>query len=130
MRLLSASAAALGALLLAGCGSSDPVKADVVRGIDAIQSEESDEQLRDDLRRTIRRLRADRPRSAADRKAKPIALRGFAACVRGADSRIAFEQNDSGNVEAATRDAKRAYRSFGECASSLIKLAGVYRLRP
>jgi hypothetical protein len=126
--LRSASAAALAALLLAGCGSTDPVKPDVLHGIELMQSKESPRRLRDKARETIARLQADRPRSADGRKAKRLALRALSSWQRGLRARIAFVENDSGNIWAATRDAKAAYRAHAEAVFYMLKAARVYRV--
>lgn len=124
----SASAAALAACLLAGCGSTDPVKADVLHGIRLMQSKESPRRIRDETRRVIARLRADRPRTAADRKAKPLSLRALAWWVRSLDAQIVFIENDSGNVWAATRDAQASYRAHAQAVYYTLKAARVYRV--
>src|SRR5436190_1244027 len=61
--------------------------------------------------RTLVAVRADRPRSAAERRAKRLAIAGVRAWLRGLESQIAFVENDSGNLPVATRDAKRAYHA-------------------
>lgn len=122
----SASAAALAALLLAGCGSTDPVKRDVLHGIELMQSKESPRRLRDEAGRTIVRLRADHPRTAADRKAKPLALRALSWWVRSLRARIVFIENDSGNVWAATRDARASYRAHARSVFYMLKAARAY----
>ena len=48
--------------------------------------------------------------TARARRARELALRGFAATLEGTRSQLAFSENDSGEVAAATRDAKRADR--------------------
>lgn len=124
----SASAAAVAALLLAGCGSTDPVKADVLHGIELMQSKESPRRLRDQARETITRLQADRPRTAAGRKAKLFALRALSSWRRGLRAQIAFIENDSGNVWAATRDAETSYRAHAEAVFYMLKAARVFRV--
>lgn len=50
-------------------------------------------------------------------------MQGFAWTLKGIESRIDFVENDSGNIEAATRDAARADRALKRGAS-LLRAAG------
>ena len=77
------------------------------------------EQLRSELRQTLERLRATRH----DGEARRLALRGFQATLRGVQARIDFHENDRGNIEAATRDARRANAELGK-AAKLLRAAG------
>jgi hypothetical protein len=122
----SVAAAALSLLLLTvGCGSSAgtapdaKLKAVVSQGIAEIQTSHDAEQLRTRLLRTRVRLRALRGASAAGRRARVLASKGFGRMLCGVESRLSFANNDSGNVEAATRDAIRADRCFGTGAALL-----------
>ena len=72
-------------------------------GVAAIRGTHDYVALRAKLRRTLERLRATR-----DGEARRLAIRGFEATQRGDEARIAFVENDRGNIEAATRDALRA----------------------
>jgi hypothetical protein len=74
--------------------------------------------LRAELRATVARLRA-----ADDRAGRQLALRGFEATLRGVQARIDFVANDSGNIEAATRDSRRADLAFRRGAH-LLRHAG------
>jgi hypothetical protein len=68
----------------------------------------------------------DRPSSACARRgttAGALALRGFEATLRGVQARINFHENDSGNIEAATRDARRANVELSRGAK-LLRAAG------
>jgi hypothetical protein len=120
-------AAALTVLALAGCGSSsaadDAVRRDLLDGISRIRGIHNPERLRSDVLRTVTRLRHDRARTAADRRAKELALEGFSWTLQGIESRIAFAENDSGNIEAAVRDAKHADRALTRGAR-LLRAAG------
>jgi hypothetical protein len=90
--------------MLAGCGSSgSPVKPILSEGVEAIRKTHDYEALRAKLRTTIARLRA-----TDDGEARQLALRGFEATLRGVQKRIDFVENDRGNINAATRDAKLA----------------------
>ena len=42
------------------------------------------------------------------RRGRELALRGFAATLKGIRSQLDFSENDSGEVAVATSDAKRA----------------------
>src|ERR671930_166346 len=100
------AAAAVALLLLAGCGSSSSaVERDLRRGLAQIRNTRDAKKLRTELRDTLQRLRRDRPSGPAERRARALAIRGFAATLDGVQGRIDFVDNDSGNIEAATRDA-------------------------
>ena len=72
------------------------------------------EALRLHLRRQIRRTRNARATTPADRRARHLALRGFEETLHGVEHRLSFTNNDSGNIEAATRDAVSADRFFAQ----------------
>lgn len=110
--------------LLAGCHSSSnaELRAVVADGVSELSVPQDYERLRDMLRQTIARLRSVHV-PADDDRAQRLALRGFTAMLRGVESRIAFAKNDSGNVEAATRDARRGDRWF-KAGAALLRAAG------
>jgi hypothetical protein len=113
-------AAALLALLVVACGSSNSaVERDLRRGMTQIRTTHDAKKLRTELRGTLARLRRDRPSGPAEGRARTLAIRGFEATLRGVQGRIDFVDNDSGNVEAATRDALRADRGMAEGARLL-----------
>ena len=121
----TAAAALLAVLLVAGCGSSDTsVKRDLLRGVAQIRTTHDPKKLQTELRRTLTRLRRDRASTAAERHARELATRGLEATLAGIRSRIDFTDNDSGNVEAATRDAVRADRRLARGAR-LLRAAGL-----
>jgi hypothetical protein len=107
------AAALLALLLVAGCGGSSesPVKRDLLRGVDQIRDTHDAKKLRTELRGTLARLRRDRAATGAERRAQALASRGFEATLKGLESQIDFYDNDSGNIEAATRDALSADRN-------------------
>jgi hypothetical protein len=113
----------LALLLVAGCGSSAPpdasVKRDLLRGVAQIRTTRDKENLHTQLGRTIASLRRDDPSTAAERRAKPLAIEGFEWTRKGVRSLLDFEENDSGNVAAATRDAMRADRFLTRGAKRL-----------
>ena len=111
----------MGLALLAGCGSSssDDLRAAFEDGLAALRGTQDYEQLRSELRQTLERLRATRH----DGEARRLALRGFQATLRGGQARIDFHENDRGNIEAATRDARRANAELGRGAK-LLRAAG------
>ncbi len=115
--------AAAGLALFAGCQSSGTSNADVkaalAQGVIEIRGSHDKETLHAQLLRTLARLRAVR----ATTPARNLAIRGFASTLRGLGSQLAFIQNDSGNIEAATRGAKRADRSL-ERGANLLRAAG------
>jgi hypothetical protein len=108
---MRAAAAALVLLLVAGCGSSSSaVERDLSRGMAQIRHTRDAKKLRSELRATLADLRRDDPSGADERRARALAIRGFAATLSSLQSRIAFVDSDSGNVAAATRDAIRSDR--------------------
>jgi hypothetical protein len=105
------AAAVLALVLLAGCGSSSSaVERDLRRGMAQIRTTHDAKKLRAELRGTLARLRRDPASTAAERRAKRLAVAGLVATLSGIESLIDFYDNDSGNIEAATRDALRANR--------------------
>jgi hypothetical protein len=126
--LRSASAVALALLALAACGGgANPVRDELLHGIEQIRTTHDDHRLHRELSRTLRKLGRGPAGSARDRRAKRLALRGFALMRDGTESRIAFVENDSGNLYAAQRDAGRAYHAFlrgGELLRAAARLYG------
>jgi hypothetical protein len=90
--------------VLGGCGgsSSSPVRSAFEDGVGAIRGTHDYMRLRGELRRTVSRLRA-----APDARGRRLALRGFETTEQGVQARIDFVANDRGNIDAATRDARR-----------------------
>jgi hypothetical protein len=86
-------------------------------GIAAIRSSTDYAALQAELRQTIGRLRETHGTG------RVLAIRGFEATLRGVEARTDFVENDRGNIEAATRDAKRADRGLRE-GVHLLRLAG------
>ena len=120
---MSRRSALVAVVLLAGCGSSSEpnasVRRDLERGVAQIRTTHDRKQLRAELLRTVARLRRDDASTSEGRRAKTLALAGFAATLRGVQSQIDFVDNDSGNVAAATRDAIRADRFLARGARLL-----------
>lgn len=109
--------AAAALAVLTGCGDSPSdarLKAVFEDGIASIRATPDYEQLRAKLRRTIARLR-----STPDGEGRVLAIRGFEATLQGVQSRIDFHENDRGNIEAATRDARRANAGLAKGAALL-----------
>jgi hypothetical protein len=119
---MRAAAVALALVLVAGCGSSSSgstVERDLRRGMTQIRSTHDAKKLRAELRGTLAKLRRDHASGAAERRARALAIRGFEATLAGVQGRIDFVDNDSGNIEAATRDALRADRGMAKGARLL-----------
>jgi hypothetical protein len=99
--------------VLVGCGSSKSpsVKEVFVRGIEQIRGSHSSKRLHAQLVRTISSLR--RKHSKPGRR---LAIQGFGWALKGVDAQVDLIENDSGNLEAAVRDAATAdrYRRRGE----------------
>jgi outer membrane murein-binding lipoprotein Lpp len=132
MRRSSAVAAVLSALALTGCGSeskSDAVKEHLLDGVTQIRDTHDRKKLRSSLVQTLGKLRRDDVATSADRRGRAFAIQGFTWTVRGIDSQIDFIENDRGNIEAATRDAKRAYSSLTRGADDLRAAGRVFGLQ-
>jgi Fic family protein len=109
--------------LAAGCGSSTSsdtsIKKHLLRGVAQIRTTRDRAELHAKLVRTLASLRRDRASTAAERRARTLAIEGFEATLKGVRSQLDFVENDSGNVAAATRDARRADRYLALGASRL-----------
>jgi hypothetical protein len=104
-------------------GSDAKVKASLLRGVAQIRGSHDAQRLHGQLVRTLARLRAERASTAAGRRAKSLAIRGFTSTLKGINSELAFIENDSGNIEAAVRDARREDRYLTQGAN-LLRAAG------
>jgi hypothetical protein len=117
------SAAWLLSLALAsGCGSSTSdaaIKRHLLLGVAQIRTTRDRAELHAKLVRTLASLRRDRTSTPAERRARSLAIEGFEWTRKGVRSQLDFEENDSGNVAAATRDARRADRYLARGASRL-----------
>ena len=91
------------------------MQTDVARAAAEVRAKADDEELRS----TIAKLQADEPTTGDERKARRLAIVGVRATLAGRASRRAFIENDRGNIEAATRDAKRSYAAFKRAARLL-----------
>ena len=111
-------------VLLAGCGSSKPasVEEQFLRGVEQIRGSTSAQKLHEQLVRTVAGLRRQRGATAAARRTR-LAVEGFASTLVGLDAQLDLIENDSGNIEAAIRDARKAdrYRTKG---ANLLRAAG------
>ena len=122
--------------LAAGCGSSSsrvpepsPVEQDLLSGTRAIQNTHDRRQLDSPVRRVLVRLRRDRASTARERRVKALAIQGFGLTRKGVKYLTAFDENDSGEVAAATRDAARADRYLRRAAARLRAAGRVYGVR-
>ena len=75
------------------------------------------------LKATIRDLDRERSESTATRRGRALALRGFRSTLRGVETQLSMRIYDSGKLEAAVRDAKRADRYLNRGAR-LLRAAG------
>jgi Fic family protein len=108
--------------LAAGCGAStsdSPIKSHLLRGVAEIRTTRDRAELHVKLVLTLASLRRDHASTAAERRARSLAIEGFEATLKGVRSQLDFVENDSGNVAAATRDARRADRYLARGASRL-----------
>ena len=118
------------AVAVAGLAGASPsaasdatVKASLLRGVAQIRGTHDKNKLHRQLVRTRARIRADRASTAAGRRGRMLALQGFTATIRGVQYQLDFINNDSGNIEAATRDALAADRYLNRGAK-LLRAAG------
>jgi hypothetical protein len=122
-----ATVVALGLVILCGCGSSQAsdaaIRETLERGVAQIGEPQTAKQLHDDLVRTLAKLRGERASTDAHRKARTLAIQGFTWMLRSVDARLEIIRNDSGNLEASVRDAKRSDRDRRRGAK-LLRAAG------
>ena len=126
MQRAIALVAALGVMVLAGCGSSTAdtaIRKTFESGVAQLSEPQTDKQLHDQVVRTLRRLHGERASTATGQRAKTLAVRGFTWMLRGSKARLDLTTNDSGNLEASVRDATRADREMREGAR-FIRAAG------
>jgi Fic family protein len=113
--------------VIAGCGSSKSaeatadvsIKRHLLHGVAQMRATHDRKKLRAALGRTLASLRRDEARTAAGRRGRLLAIEGFESTLEGVRSELDFIENDSGNIEAATRDAKRADRYLKRGADRL-----------
>jgi hypothetical protein len=99
------------------------VKTSLLHGLAQVRTSKDTKKLRAQVARTLSELRSERGSTGAGRRGRRVAIQGFAWLQKGIDSQLAFTANDSGNVEAATRDAKNADRYLTR-AAKLLRTAG------
>jgi len=118
-------------MLVGGCGQSTPVsggsevsvKQVLLRGVRQIQATHDRKKLHAELIGTLARLQRAQGTTAAARRGRELAIQGFEATLQGVRSELDFDENDSGEVAAATRDAARADRYLTRGANR-IRAAG------
>jgi hypothetical protein len=119
--------------VLPGCGSdgasAGPVEKQLLEAVAAIGATHDDRALRGKLGRTFAKLEHDRATTAAGRRARSLTAEGLRSSLGALQSNIAFAENDSGNIEAATRDAVRADRLWRRAAKLLRSAGRVLGLR-
>ena len=129
----------MGLAVAGGCGSSTSgvgtVDASIghhlLRGVAQIRATHDRKKLHAELTRVLASLHRDRGSTPAARRARELAIRGFESTLRGVRSQLDFSENDSGEVAAATRDAKRAdrfmTRAMLSCQRAGVELVGADR---
>ena len=119
------------AVLLPACAraSDASVKATLLRGVAQIRHVRPAEKLDRQLVRTLRSLRRDRASTPAGRRGRRLAIAGFTWTRKGLEAELDFINNDSGNIEAATRDAKWADHYLNGGASRLRAAGRAFGLR-
>jgi hypothetical protein len=103
--------------------SDATLKRAFVRGVAQLRVPVAPARLDAQLQATLRRLLADRPSTGAGRRGRDLAVEGFTWMRRRVQAQLAIIRNDSGSVEAAIRDAKRADRCLAR-AAPLLRAAG------
>ena len=106
----------IGLALVSGCRPSAPalgradlsIKQDLLRGVRVIRATHDRKKLRAELVHLLAHLRRAHGTTASARQGRELAIQGFEATLDGTRSQLDFSENDSGEVAAATRDAKRA----------------------
>lgn len=99
------------------------VKRSLLRGVAEIRGSQNAKSLRGKLGRTLARIRHERGSTTAGRKGRRLAIQGFTWTLKGIDSQLAMLRNDSGRLEGAVRDAKKADRYLNRGAT-LLRAAG------
>ena len=100
--------------LVGGCGPSTSgvatvdasIKQDLLRGVGQIRTTYDRKKLDAELARILASLRRARGSTVRARRARDLAIQGFELTQKGVRSQLDFSENDSGNVAAATRDAR------------------------
>jgi hypothetical protein len=115
--------AAIGLVACGNTGSDDAVRKTFTSGLAQIASTPDPSRLEAKLTATIRDLEGERPDSAASRRGRTLALAGFRSTLRSVETQLSMRTHDSGNLEAAVRDAKRADRYLNRGAR-LLRAAG------
>ena len=117
----------IGLALVSGCQPSAPalgeadasIKQDLLRGVGEIRGTHDRKKLHAQLVHLLAHLRRAHGTTASARRGREFALRGFEATLKGVRSQLDFSENDSGEVAAATRDAKTS-RPLPEAWSVLV----------
>jgi hypothetical protein len=117
----------VGLAVAGGCGSSTSgvgtvdasIGHDLLTGVAQIRATHDRKKLHAELTRVLASLHRDRGSTPAARRARELAIQGFESTLRGVRSQLDFSENDSGEVAAATRDAKRADRFLTRGAHQL-----------
>jgi hypothetical protein len=125
-----AAAAVLAATLATPAAGSDASLERTLRsGVAQIRRPQTERRLDRELAAAMVSLRADRASTAAGRRGRALAIEGFAWTRKGIRAQLDMQANDSGNVEAATRDAKRADRCLVRGAAVLRAAGRAFGLR-
>ena len=109
--------------------SDASVRGAFIRGIADIQAAAGPKRLEPRLERTLSRLRRVHASTETGRRARVLAVRGFAATLNGVRAQLALVANDSGNIEAAVRDAIRGDRYLDAGAKQLRAAGRVLGIR-
>jgi hypothetical protein len=112
-------------VLVAGCGGEPgdaTLERDIARGLSDIRSVHDRKVLQARLTELLAKLRRDHPTTQSTRRARALAIQGFAAKLKSIAAEREFDENDSGEVAEATRDAARA-DAYRARADTLLRAA-------
>ena len=127
--ILLGAVAAIASAAPVAHASDASVRSALLRGIAEIRAATGPQLLEPRLERTLARLRRDRASTAAGGRARALAIGGFASTLKGVRTQLALVAEDSGNIEAAVRHARRADRYLDAGAKQLRAAARIFRLR-
>jgi hypothetical protein len=96
------------------------VKESLLRGVAQIREKKPAEKLYEQLVRTLAELRANRVSTRAGRRGRALAIHGLTWTLKGVQVRLDLLRNDSGKLEGAVRDAKRADRCLNRAQTCYV----------
>jgi hypothetical protein len=123
MRTVALIAICALALPAASAASDATVRQTLRSGISAVDTTPDATRLAHRLVIVLASLRCDHGSTPAGRRGRALAIRGFRSTLRGVNTQLSMRVHDSGRLEAAVRDARRADRYLNRGAR-LLRAAG------